>query len=53
MKEMEHKKEVERLWQQRLAIYREEKDKELQEEIKQTELEKQKQMLVQIVNILN
>jgi len=29
MKELEHSKEVERLWQQRLAIYREEKEKEL------------------------
>lgn len=28
MKEMEHKREVERLWQERLAIYRAEKEKE-------------------------
>lgn len=33
MKELDHKREVERLWQQRLAIYREEKDKELQFEL--------------------
>ena len=33
MKELDHKREVERLWQQRLAIYREEKDKELQLEL--------------------
>jgi hypothetical protein len=29
MKELEHKKEVEKLWQQRLTLYREEKEKEL------------------------
>jgi hypothetical protein len=35
MKEMEHKREVERLWQERLAIYRAEKEKEFQAELKE------------------
>jgi len=31
MRELEHKREIERLWQEKLAIYRAERELELQE----------------------
>jgi hypothetical protein len=31
MRELEHKREIERLWQEKLAIYRTERELELQE----------------------
>jgi hypothetical protein len=31
MKDLEHRREVERLWEEKLKIYREERDRELQE----------------------
>ena len=37
MRQLEHKREIERLWQEKLKIYREQRDLELQEQAAQRE----------------
>jgi len=46
MRELEHKREVERLWQEKLAVYRVERDKELEEQRKKVEEQKWKDEVV-------
>lgn len=42
MRELEHKREIERLWQEKLAIYRAQREIELVERREQEEVEKRK-----------
>eukprot|EP00825_Cyclidium_porcatum_P035898 TRINITY_DN3768_c0_g4_i1.p3 TRINITY_DN3768_c0_g4~~TRINITY_DN3768_c0_g4_i1.p3 ORF type:complete len:125 (+),score=41.46 TRINITY_DN3768_c0_g4_i1:188-562(+) len=46
MKELEHKKEVERLWQEKLKMYREARDKEIAEMQAQLQEEQMKQEII-------
>mmetsp|Transcript_4166 Transcript_4166/g.3914 ORF Transcript_4166/g.3914 Transcript_4166/m.3914 type:complete len:82 (+) Transcript_4166:1-246(+) len=46
MKEQEHKREVERLWQEKLAMYREQREIEIQEKLAQEEEENRKKDIV-------
>jgi hypothetical protein len=46
MKELEHKREVERLWQEKLAIYREEREQELEEERRKKEEERWREEVI-------
>lgn len=48
MKELEHKREVERLWAEKLEIYREIREREIEEARKQDELKKYKDELIQL-----
>jgi hypothetical protein len=40
MKELEHKREIERLWEEKLTVYREQRDQEW-EEIRQRQVEEE------------
>ena len=40
MKELEHKREIERLWSEKLTIYREQREQEL-EEIRQKQIQEE------------
>lgn len=48
MREQEHKREIERLWQEKLAVYRAQREIELEERKAQEEEEKRKQMVVEM-----
>lgn len=48
MRELEHKREVERLWQEKLHMYRAQREMELEEKRIQEEEEKKKQELIEI-----
>jgi hypothetical protein len=47
MREQEHKREIERLWQEKLAIYREQREQELEEKRAKEEFERQKAAVVE------
>ncbi len=48
MKELEHKREIERLWQEKLAIYRAQREMELEERRVKEEMEKQKLLVIEM-----
>ena len=48
MREQEHKREIERLWQEKLAIYRAQREMELEEKRVKEEEERRKQMVVEM-----
>ena len=48
MKELENKREIERLWQEKLAIYRAQREMELEEKRVQEEEERRKQMIIEM-----
>lgn len=48
MRELEHKREIERLWQEKLAIYRAQREMELEEKRIQEEEARRKQMVVEM-----
>ena len=48
MREQEHKREIERLWQEKLAVYREQREFELEERRLKEEEEKRKQMFIEM-----
>lgn len=47
MRELEHKREIERLWQEKLAIYRAQREMELEEKRYQEQQERQKALIVE------
>ena len=47
MKEQEHKREVERLWQNKLAIYRQQREQELEERRVQEAEERRKAAIIE------
>ena len=48
MRELEHKREIERLWQEKLVIYKAQREAELQEqEFKRQEEERQRSIIAQ------
>ena len=48
MKEQEHKREIERLWQEKLAIYRAQREIELEEKRIKEEEERRRQEIIEI-----
>ena len=48
MRELEHKREIERLWQDKLAIYRAQREMELEEKRVAEEEERHQQIIVDI-----
>lgn len=48
MKEQEHKREIERLWQEKLLAYRAQREQELEEKRWQEEEERRKKMVVEM-----
>lgn len=48
MRELEHKREIERLWQEKLAVYRAQREIELEEKRAQEEEAKRKIMLIEM-----
>ena len=48
MRELEHKREIERLWQEKLAIYRAQREIELEEKRVKEEEEKKRQMVIEM-----
>ena len=48
MRELEHKREIERLWQEKLAIYRAQRDMELEERRAKEEEERRKAVIVEM-----
>lgn len=48
LKEQEHKREIERLWQEKLAIYRAQREIELEEKRIKEEEEKRKLMVIEM-----
>lgn len=48
MRELEHKREIERLWQEKLAIYRAQREMELEEKRIKEEEERRKQMVIEM-----
>ncbi len=48
MKEQEHKREVEKIWQEKLAVYRAQREMELEEKRLQEEDERRQQMIIEM-----
>ena len=48
MKELEHKREIERLWQEKLAVYQAQREVELEEKKAQEEEEKRKLQIIEL-----
>jgi hypothetical protein len=48
MREAEHKREIEKLWQEKLAVYRVQREVELEERRVQEEQERQKVLVVEM-----
>ena len=48
MREQEHKREIEKLWQEKLAVYRVQREMELEEKRIKEEEEKRKLMVVEM-----
>lgn len=48
MREQEHKREIERLWQEKLSVYRAQREMELEEKRLQEEEERRKKMVVEM-----
>ncbi len=48
MRELEHKREIERLWQEKLAIYRAQREQELEERRAKEEDERRKAVIVEL-----
>ena len=48
MRELEHKREIERLWQEKLAIYRAQREMELEEKLIKEEQERHKASIVEM-----
>ena len=48
MKEQEHKREIERLWQEKLAVYRAQREVELEERRMKEEEDRKKQMIIEM-----
>ncbi len=48
MRELEHKREIERLWQEKLAIYRAQREMELEERRAKEEDERRKAVIVEM-----
>lgn len=48
MREQEHKREIERLWQEKLAIYREQREMELEERRVKEDNERRMSAVVQL-----
>ena len=48
MRELEHKREIERLWQEKLAIYRAQREMELEEKRIKEEEERRKAIIVEV-----
>jgi hypothetical protein len=48
MRELEHKREIERLWQEKLAIYRAQRDLELEERRAKEEEDRRKAAIVEL-----
>ena len=48
MRELEHKREIERLWQEKLAIYRAQRDIELEERRAKEEEDRRKAAIVEL-----
>lgn len=48
MKEQEHKREVERLWQEKLVVYKAQRDLEVEEKRVTVQVEQQKQDVVNV-----
>ena len=47
MKELEHKKEVERLWQEKLEMYKQQREMEIAEREAADELERKKRQIIE------
>ena len=48
MKEQEHKREVEKIWQEKLAVYRAQRELELEERRRQEEEENRQAMIIEM-----
>ena len=48
MKEVEHKREIERLWQEKLAVYRAQREVELEERRVHEEAERNKLLVIEM-----
>lgn len=48
MRELEHKREIERLWQEKLEVYRAQREMELEEKRIQEEEERRKKAIVEM-----
>lgn len=48
MKELEHKREIERLWQEKLAVYRAQREIELEEKRREEEEAKRKLLIIEM-----
>jgi hypothetical protein len=48
MRELEHKREIERLWQEKLAIYRAQRELEIEEKRAKEEEERKKAIIVEM-----
>ena len=48
MREQEHKREIEQLWQEKLAVYRAQREMELEEKRVKEEEEQKKKMFVEM-----
>lgn len=48
MKELEHKRDIEKLWQQKLAVFRVQRESELEEKRKQDENERKQLSIIEM-----
>lgn len=48
MRELEHKREIEKLWQEKLAVYRAQREMELEEKRAKEEEEKRKILVIEM-----
>ena len=48
MKELEHKREIERLWQEKLAIYQAQRQAEQEEILRQKQLEEEQKNVIEL-----
>lgn len=48
MRELEHKREIERLWQEKLEVYRAQREMELEEKRIQEEEERRKKAIIEM-----
>ena len=48
MRELEHKREIEKLWQEKLTIYRAQRELELEEKRQKEEEDRRKQMIIEM-----